>query len=135
MEKVLRLKIDGNKVKDIPSFYEVLNDLVMKEEDWKLGQSLDAFDDMLYGGYGILAGYDVLELEWSNMEVSREKLGVATTLKYYQDKLGSDLPHNKEYFRQKLEVLKRGEGQTYFDIILEIIQEHKNVILLEVVKK
>lgn len=44
--------IDGNKIHDKTSFYEEINRKFMQNESWQLAESLDAFDDLLYGGFG-----------------------------------------------------------------------------------
>lgn len=131
MKKTLSISIDGTAINDIASFYEVINQTLMVGEDWKLGNSLDAFDDLLYGGYGLLKDYDKLEIIWKNIEHSRKRMGVEATQKHYLDKLNSNLPYNKSLLHQKLKDLDAGKGQTYFDVLLEIIDSHKNVHLLQ----
>ncbi|MBE8719589.1 barstar family protein [Sphingobacterium pedocola] len=131
MKKTLSISIDGTAINDIASFYEVINQTLMVGEDWNLGNSLDAFDDLLYGGYGLLKDYDKLEIIWKNIEHSRKSMGVEATQKYYLDKLNSNLPYNKSLLHQKLKDLDAGKGQTYFDVLLEIIDSHKNVHLLQ----
>lgn len=54
----LVLVLQGSAVSDIPSFYAEINRVFMAGEDWQLGHSLDALVDMLYGGYGVLAGHE-----------------------------------------------------------------------------
>lgn len=44
-----RVTILGERIHDIPSFYDEVNRVFMENEAWSIGQSLDAFDDMLYG--------------------------------------------------------------------------------------
>lgn len=48
---VKRLEIDGNAVSDIAS-HEEINRVVMVDQSWRIGQSLDAFNDLLYGSCG-----------------------------------------------------------------------------------
>ncbi len=125
----LKLEIEGGNFHDIDSFYKEINHLVMKEESWKLGSSLDAFHDMLYGGFGILKNYDQLEIVWKNSEKSRLDLGMETTRNFYQNKLKRPEMFNTKFIQQKLDELEAGSGQTYFEILLEIIREHKNILL------
>ena len=49
---MLTLRLDGRLIHDIASFYDEINRVFMAGEDWQLGPSLDALDDMLRGGYG-----------------------------------------------------------------------------------
>lgn len=123
------LIIEGSRINDIPSFYEEINRVFMTGEDWKLGNSLDAFNDLLYGGFGALHGNETVTLIWRDMHYSKEALGLETTRKYYEAKLLPGSPYDKNIARQKLEELHKGIGQTYFDILMEIISEHSNIHL------
>ncbi len=125
----LKLILEGENFHDIDTFYEEINRLVMEDEDWELGSSLDAFNDLLYGGYGILQGYEELKIIWLNSEKSRGDLGLETTLAYYNQKLKLPNIFNKELIQKKINELESGNGLTYFEILLEIISEHKNVRL------
>ncbi len=127
--KKLELEINGANFQDIEGFYDELNRLVMKEENWKLGVSLDAFNDLLYGGFGIIKDYDELEIIWLNSEKSRKDLGLETTKSYYQNKLEHPEIYNSKFIQEKLEELEAGNGQTYFEILLEIISEHRKIEL------
>jgi hypothetical protein len=54
-------------------------------------------------------------------------LGVETTLAYYQGKLGAESPFNQTHSQKKLDELKAGRGETYFDIVADIIRSHRKV--------
>lgn len=127
MEKLVT--IDGSRITDIPSFYAEINRVFMSGEDWQLGNSLDAFNDLLYGGFGLLQINEPVVLYWQHMEQSRAALGYAVTKRFYEDKLLPDSPYDKDLARDKLTALESGTGQTYFDILLEIIAEHPNITL------
>ncbi|AWX92328.1 hypothetical protein DPM13_00970 [Paracoccus mutanolyticus] len=51
----------------LPGFYDEMNRVFMAAEDWQLGDSLDALNDMLYGGYGALHGAGSVRLRWLAM--------------------------------------------------------------------
>ena len=127
MEKQIVIEVNG--ISDIPSFYAEINRVFMTGEDWQLGHSLDAFNDLLYGGFGAIKSNESVKLLWKNMEKSREALGYEATKRYYEEKLVAGPAFNTEHFRMKLEALNSGTGQTYFDILLEIIADHPNIIL------
>lgn len=131
MMKKTEIIIRGLNIVDIPSFYDEINRVFMQGEDWKLAQSLDGFNDLLYGGFGILNSLENADLIWKDMDASRAALGYETTKAYYLQKLVPGTPFDKELFRNKLEALEAGRGQTYFDIILEIIAAHPNIRLKE----
>ncbi len=118
--------IEGASIVDIPSFYAELNKVYMADENWKIG-SLDGFDDLLYGGFGKVQEAKKHTIIWKDIDHSRAALGVTTTLAYYQEKLAANSPFNQTYFQQKLSDLQAGKGQTYFDIVAEIIQSHPKI--------
>ncbi|WP_240183064.1 ribonuclease inhibitor [Pedobacter jeongneungensis] len=101
----------------------------MEEEDWSIAESLDAFDDLLYGGYGILKSHPHINLIWRNHQFSADALGRELTRKYYLKKLEPGSPFNKTFFMQQLNELDAGRGMTYFDKIVEIIRSHENIQL------
>ncbi|MCD8081750.1 MAG: barstar family protein [Bacteroides sp.] len=79
--------IDGNNIHDIPSFYEEINRVFMPEEDGKLGESLDALSDMLYGGYDEIEGNEEVYLIWKDFEKNRTDLGWELTRNDYRSKV------------------------------------------------
>ena len=125
-----QITIDGAAIYDIASFYEEINRVFMADEDWKIGQSLDAFSDLLYGGFGALKGNEPVDLIWLEIEKSRKVLGYEATRTYYEEKLKPDSPFNKSLFQEKLIALEHGVGETYFDILIGIIAEHGNIQLI-----
>lgn len=124
------ITIDGSKIFDIPSFYEEINRVFMINVDWQLGQSLDALNDMFYGGYGEIDGNEDIQLVWTDFERCRKDLGLKTTKEYYHNKLKQPSVFNTDFIQTKLNELENGVGKTYFDIILEIIGEHPNIKLI-----
>lgn len=58
------LHIEGASINDIASLYVEINRVFMADEDWQLGASLDALDDLLHGGYGALAGHAIATVVW-----------------------------------------------------------------------
>jgi len=121
---VKQIEIQGSAVNDIASFYEEINRVFMEGEDWTIGQNLDAFNDLLVGGYGALQGAQSVDLVWYDMDHSQQALGHQTTRAYYLDKLRPGSPYNKKLFEEKLAALESGRGETYFDTILAILSEH-----------
>lgn len=129
-KKILTIYIDGSSVHDITSFYQQLNEQLMQDEDWQLGESLDAFDDLLYGGYGKWKDYDMLEIVWRDIVRSESVLGVAATKKYYEAKLAAGSAYNQHFVKEKLRELEEGNGRTYFEILIEIIESHGDNVRL-----
>ncbi|CAN7483407.1 barstar family protein [Pseudoxanthomonas sp. LjRoot143] len=124
------LTLDGTRIHDIPSFYDEINRVFMQDVDWTLGPSLDALDDLLYGGYGALEGDAPVTLVWTHFAASRDALGVETTRQYLLAKLAQPEHFNAAHFQRELDALDAGTGKTYFDIVLEIIAAHPNITLV-----
>lgn len=118
--------IEGREIRDITSFYAEINRVYMAGENWTIG-SLDGFDDLLYGGFGALKDAKNHSIIWKDKTASQQALGVETTIAYYQSKLTANSPFNHTHFQHKLEDLQAGKGQTYFDIVTEIIQSHPKI--------
>ncbi|MEH3121593.1 MAG: ribonuclease inhibitor [Sphingomonas phyllosphaerae] len=123
------LTIRGRSIRDIPSFYAEINRVFMAGEDWKLGESLDAFNDLLFGGYGAIAGPEPVELVWEDIEASRVALGIDTTRAHLLGKLRQPERYSVAVIQQQLDRLEGRDGSTYFDTILDIIREHPNLKL------
>ncbi|MFC4688411.1 hypothetical protein ACFO4P_15830 [Epilithonimonas pallida] len=83
---------------------------------------LDGFDDILYG-----VDTDII---WKNSQKSREDLGFDSTKEFYQNKIRIGKPFNVNLIQQKLDELIDGNGQTLFEILIEIIESHKNITLI-----
>lgn len=125
-----RLIINGNAITGIPSLYEEINRVFMSNESWRLGHSLDALDDLLYGAYGALHGRDRVTVEWRDMETSRVALGTSATRAWLQQKLLQPGNFNTTLIQAQLQALEQGTGRTYFDIVLDIFAAHSTVRLL-----
>ena len=124
------IEINGANINDISSFYDEINRVFMQNENWQLGESLDAFNDLLYGGFGELKGFEKVRLIWKDFEKNRKDLGFDETKKYYQKKLEQPEIFNSVYVQKKLSELDNDYGPTYFDILIEIIQSHSQIELI-----
>ena len=123
--------IDGNRIKDKSSLYEEINRQFMHEESWQLAESLDAFDDLLYGGFGAIKEKEEIKIVWLNFDSNKEAFGLDFTRNFYKEKLEQPENFDSKLVRRQLDDLERGEGQTYFEIIEEIISSHPNIELLK----
>ena len=125
-----KLTIVGRDILDIPTFYAEINRVFMADQGWVLAESLDALNDLLYGGYGAIKGREPVELVWQDMEASRSALGVAATRAFLAEKLQRPDMFNVDVIGGQLDALERGTGKTYFEIVLEIIGDHHNIALV-----
>lgn len=123
------LTIEGGRIDDIPTFYAEINRVFMTGEDWVLGQSLDALDDLLYGGYGAIAGPEPVLLVWRDFDRMEAVLGFDATIAFLENKLTQPDIFDPVLTRRRLDALQAGEGQTYLAIVREIIDSHPNIRL------
>lgn len=121
--------IEGGRIGGIPDLYEELNRHFMTGEDWQLGASLDALDDLLYGGYGALAGDDAVRIVWRDAAHSRDALGVAETVRWLREKLAQPGRFRSDDLQRQLDDLHAGTGTTYFERVLEVFEGHPEVVL------
>ncbi|PQA90809.1 ribonuclease inhibitor [Chryseobacterium shigense] len=124
-----KIIIDGSRFSDLAGFYDEASLVFMKETDWKVG-TLDGFDDILYGGFGVFENKDQVEVTWKDSQKSKEDLGLEATRHFYENKIRQGKPFNIELIQQKLDELLSGNGQTLFQILIEIIESHKNITLI-----
>lgn len=124
------LTVIGRNIRDIPTFYAEINRVFMASEGWRLGDSLDALDDLLYGGYGAITGREPVRIVWHDIAASQSALGLAATRAFLTEKLRRPALFNVQAIGRQLDALDRGTGQTYFEIVLEIIRDHRNIELV-----
>lgn len=123
-------EIDGAAVHGIASLYVELNRVFMPDEDWTLGESLDALDDLLYGGFGDLRGAEPVRVVWRDAEVARDALGVEVTREYYRAKLERPEVYAAPSAQRALDALDAGRGETYFELVLRVFRDHRNIELV-----
>ncbi|NML72415.1 ribonuclease inhibitor [Chryseobacterium sp. RP-3-3] len=128
-DKNKAITIKGNHFSDLSGFYGEVSLVLMKDTDWKVG-TLDGFDDILYGGFGVFESGEEVEIVWKDSQKSKEDLGLEATRHFYENKIRQGKPFNVELIQQKLDELTSGNGQTLFEILIEIIESHKNITLI-----
>jgi hypothetical protein len=112
-------EINGNAFDDLEGFFDAIQRTLLTAP-W--GRNLNAFNDVLRGGFGTPDGGFVLR--WLNSDRSRSVLGFPATILYLGEKMERCHPSNVGHVRADLESARRGEGQTLFDILVEIIRTH-----------
>lgn len=128
-DKNKTISINGSHFSDLTGFYEEVSGVLMKDVDWEVG-TLDGFDDILYGGFGVFENNEKIKLIWKESEKSKDDLGIYATRDFYERKIKQGKPFNVELIQQKLDQLVSGKGQTLFEILIEIIESHKNITLI-----
>jgi RNAse (barnase) inhibitor barstar len=112
--------LDGTKITSLEAFYDQVSERLVPGVTW--GRSLDAFNDILRGGFGTPQGGFVLR--WADSEVSRANLGYPETARQLEKRLARCHPGNRELVQSDLGRAQKGQGTTVFDWLVEIIQIH-----------
>jgi RNAse (barnase) inhibitor barstar len=113
-------EIDGSKFSSLEEFFEEVSSILVPGAEW--GKNLDAFNDILRGGFGTPEGGFVLK--WRNSKLSRERLGYVETVRQLERRLQRCHPSNREYVSGDLANAKKGIGPTVYDWLVEIISVH-----------
>lgn len=119
--------IDGRDFSSLQGFWHTVSARLIPGAEW--GRNLDAFNDILRGGFGTPPGGFILI--WKNSDLSRTVLGYSETVRWLEGAMQRADPSNAGYFKQQIDLAKRGEGATLFDRIVEIIRspEHREIEL------
>lgn len=110
--------IDGAEFATLEQFYDTISRVLIPNVDW--GRNLNAFNDILRGGFGTPDGGFVLV--WKNSMMSRIRLGYPETVRCLEST--TYYPSNASLFAKELEAAKSQQGATAFDWLVEIIQVH-----------
>ena len=121
-----KIIIDGNRFNNLTGFYDEVERVLTKDLNWKIGRNLDAFNDVLRGGFGVHEYGESLEITWINFKKSKRDFGYPATVKHYEQMLERCHPANIPYVTEKLEAAKGCTGPTLMDIITEIILDTDN---------
>lgn len=117
---VATYEIDGKNFDTLDGFYEEISRVLIPGADW--GRNLDAFNDILRGGFGTPdGGFVVL---WKNHEISKKRLGHEETARVLEKRLEECHPTNRGIVRKNLDRARRGDGPTVFDWLIEILDVH-----------
>lgn len=87
------ITIDGNSFDNLATFYDEIEEKFTKDFDGKMGRNLNAFNDVMHGGFSVTEYDEPIKIIWISSQKSKQELG---------DK---------------------------FNVILEIIREHKHISL------
>jgi RNAse (barnase) inhibitor barstar len=126
-----KIEIDGNNFSNLAEFYDEIELKLTSGLNWKIGRNLNAFDDVLDGGFGVHELNENLELIWLNSEKSKSDLGWNETILFISEKLKNCHPTNKLDVELDLEKAKSKKGQTLYEIITDLINAKPNIKLAE----
>lgn len=120
-----KIIIDGTHFSTIDEFYDEIDKLLTKDLSWKTGHNLDAFHDLLRGGFGIHEEGEGIEFYWMHTKKSRQDFGYDATVLYWEKILQICHPTNREKIKLKIKAAQNHEGDTLFDLIIgEILNKN-----------
>lgn len=70
--------INGNNFYDLETFYDEVDRVLTKDLNWKTGHNLDAFNDLLRGGFGAYEYEEPIKIIWTNINKSKQTLNKKT---------------------------------------------------------
>lgn len=111
--------IDGSRIGSLEEFYDEISGILIPGHPW--GRNLDAFNDILRGGFGTPEGFT---LRWSHSELSKARLGYPETVRQLELRLAQCHPDNRAQVGQELADARAGIGPAVFDWLVDIIRSH-----------
>lgn len=118
------LTIDGASFSTLEGFFDEVGLKLFRGHPW--GRTLRSFStalDEMMSEYGPVVVY------WNDSEKSREDLGYPETIRYLEARLANAGEAEKEELIFELEAAKRGEGDTLFNRLVEIMREREGLKL------
>ncbi len=94
---MITIIIDGKNFNNMEGFYNEMDKVLTKGLDWETGHNLNAFNDLLWGGFGVHEYEEPIKIIWKNSQKS------------------------------KLDLNTHYDGKPLFQIIVDIIKEHKHI--------
>ena len=113
------LVIDGANFSDFAGFTHEFSRLL---DNYTWHGNLDAFNDMLRGGFGTPESGWVLR--WLHSDLSRVALGYDATIERLNQLLLACHPSNRSDIAARIAAAQRRDGPTLFDEIVGIIHTH-----------
>ena len=113
-------RIDGRQFSTLEEFFEEISRVLIPGSYW--GHNLDAFNDILRGGFG--TPDEGFILNWENSDLSRSRLGYAETVRQLELRLERCHPTNRSSVKKQLRHAHSNMGPVVFDWLVEIIRVH-----------
>ncbi|MGC4094575.1 MAG: barstar family protein [Polyangiaceae bacterium] len=114
-------ELDGSVFGDLSGFASLFSATVLDSPHAWDG-NLDAFEDILRGGFGTPAeGFTVRIV---NTAAARRALGFPATIAWLEDRARHCHPLNRNNFLVRLGDARAGRGPTLFDMLVTIVRDH-----------
>jgi len=104
----------------------------------KYKHNINAFGDLLIGGFGFHKPGEPIKIIWKNFAESRRTLGYTPIIRNLESNIARyDKPrftsrgdiYGVDKMKYQLEMAKRGKGETMADYIVSYILEQENCVL------
>lgn len=116
-----KITIEGTNFSNIDEFYNEMERLLTKNLSWKTGHNMNAFHDLLRGGFGVHDVGEGIDFYWKHANKSRQDLGYEATVLHLEKILTKCHPSNRENIAEKIKKAKNRQGETLFDVIVNEI--------------
>ena len=93
----IEYRIDGNKFHSKNGFYNYIEEMFTFNLGWKIGRNLNAFDDVLRGGFGKHDYEEKIIIKWENYKKSENRL-------------------NSTFFKAVIEILEEHENVEFYRV-------------------
>jgi RNAse (barnase) inhibitor barstar len=120
------IEIDGERFSTLEEFYDEVGRQLIPGAGW--GHNLDAFNDILRGGFG--TPEPGFTLVWRRSDLSRDRLGYVETVRQLERRLVECHPGHRSRVRSDLDAARHHQGPTVFDWLVDIISGHPEVRLV-----
>jgi len=118
--------IDGSNFSDLNGFYEEVGKKLTKG-GWKTGRNLDAFNDILRGGFGMFEPGESVTIIWKNAAKSQRELDHVQAAQYLNSMLERCHPQNERRIMAKIKDAKAGTGPALFDMLKSVFTAHPHI--------
>lgn len=113
-------EIEGKDFTSLDGFYDAISSQVIPGVAW--GRNLDAFNDILRGGFG--TPREGFVLRWRNSRLSMERLGYPETVRQLQWRLSVCHAGYRSRVLKQLAEAQAHQGAIVFDWLIAIIRTH-----------
>ncbi len=69
------ITINGRNFNDVETFFDEIDRVLTKDLDWQTGHNMNAFIDLLRGGFGVHDYEEPIRLNWIHAAISKACLG------------------------------------------------------------
>lgn len=128
---MIEIQIDGNNFSSLEEFYLEVESKMTRNLNWETGRNLNAFNDLLRGGFGVHEYEEPIKLRWKNFRKSQIEFGYQATVKHLKSILSNCHPSNKQNILDQLALAENEKGDTLLQSITDIIKSHNHIVFIK----